>query len=123
MNIGITICGKYVEFIISRFELHRSRRGTENTWRSTEDASSVPENGRSRMAPISNHRRYLYLTLSSTVTTFDSSFDEDPKLASSGYRITVDEGRESFFAICIEEPGSETAWIMSDTVRALDSMR
>ncbi|MFH5800654.1 hypothetical protein [Haladaptatus sp. DYF46] len=57
------------------------------------------------------------------MTTFDSSFDDDPKLASSGYRITVDEGRESFFAICIEEPGSETAWIMSDTVRALDSMR
>jgi hypothetical protein len=57
------------------------------------------------------------------VTPFESSFDEDQELTSSGYRITVDEGRESFFAICIEEPDSETAWIMSDTVRSLEEMQ
>lgn len=47
---------------------------------------------------------------------------EGKALTSRGYRITVDEGRDSFFAICIEEPDSETAWIMSDTVRALKDM-
>ncbi|WP_222919625.1 hypothetical protein [Natrinema sp. SYSU A 869] len=49
--------------------------------------------------------------------------DEGRTLTSRGYRITVDDGRDSFFAICLEEPDSETAWIMSDTVRTLDDMR
>ncbi len=58
-----------------------------------------------------------------SVTTVESPFDEGLELASSGYRITVDEGRDSFFAICIEEPDNETAWIMSDTVRSLEKMQ
>lgn len=57
------------------------------------------------------------------MTTAESPFDEGFGLASRGYKITVDEGRESFFAICIEEPDSETEWIMSDTVRSLEEMR
>ena len=44
-------------------------------------------------------------------------------LTSRGYRITVDKGRDSFFAICLEELDSETAWIMSDTVRTLEEMQ
>lgn len=46
-----------------------------------------------------------------------------PPLTAEGYRITVDDGRESFFALSIEETNSETAWLMSDTVYALDAMR
>lgn len=57
------------------------------------------------------------------MTPPETSPNEGPGLASRGYQITVDEGRDSFFAICIEEPDSETAWIMSDTVRALEEMR
>jgi len=50
--------------------------------------------------------------------------EPDPvALTGRGYRITVDDGRDSFFALCLEEPDSETAWIVSDTVRSLDSMR
>lgn len=56
------------------------------------------------------------------MTTPDSP-DEGLELTSRGYQITVDEGRDSFFAICIEEPESETAWIMSDTVQTLEEMR
>ncbi|WP_440009600.1 hypothetical protein [Halomicrococcus sp. SG-WS-1] len=56
------------------------------------------------------------------MTTPDSP-GEGLELASRGYKITVDEGRDSFFAICIEEPESETAWIMSDTVKTLEEMR
>ncbi|WP_433627573.1 hypothetical protein [Halomicrococcus sp. NG-SE-24] len=55
--------------------------------------------------------------------TTSESPDEGLELASRGYKITVDEGRDSFFAICIEEPESETAWIMSDTVKTLEEMR
>ncbi len=58
-----------------------------------------------------------------SVTAPISSFGEDAELASSGYRITVDDGRDSFFAICIEDPNNETAWIMSDTVHSLEKMR
>lgn len=57
------------------------------------------------------------------MTTIGSNFDVELQLACSGYRITVDEGRESFFAICIEEPGNEKAWIMSDTAQSLKTMR
>lgn len=46
-----------------------------------------------------------------------------PPLTAEGYRITVDDGRESFYALSIEEANSETAWLMSDTVYALDAMR
>lgn len=49
--------------------------------------------------------------------------DEADGLVGRGYRITVDDGRESFFALSIEDPDSETAWLMSDTVRSLEEMR
>ncbi|MCY4731874.1 hypothetical protein KY092_15040 [Natronomonas gomsonensis] len=49
--------------------------------------------------------------------------DESDGLVGRGYRITVDEGRESFFALSIEDPDSDTAWLMSDTVRSLEEMR
>ncbi len=49
--------------------------------------------------------------------------DEGRTLESRGYRITVDEGRDSFFAICLEDPERETAWLMSDTVRSLEDMQ
>ncbi|NGM70783.1 hypothetical protein G6M89_17550 [Natronolimnobius sp. AArcel1] len=52
-----------------------------------------------------------------------SDSDTSTELTSRGYRISVDDGRESFFAIYLGEPGSETAWIMSDTVYAPESMR
>ena len=44
-------------------------------------------------------------------------------LASRGYQISVDGGRDSFFALQIEDPDEEDAWILSDTVRSLDDMR
>lgn len=44
-------------------------------------------------------------------------------LTSHGYHITVDDGRDSFFALSIEDDDSDDAWLMSDTVRALDEMR
>ena len=46
-----------------------------------------------------------------------------PALTSRGYHITVDDGRDSFYAISIEEPDEDDAWIMSDTVYSLDAMR
>jgi hypothetical protein len=57
------------------------------------------------------------------VTTSEPAHVDGPALTSRGYRITLDEGRESFYAIALEEPDSEDAWIMSDTVRSLDAMR
>ncbi|SDK69766.1 hypothetical protein [Natronorubrum texcoconense] len=44
-------------------------------------------------------------------------------LESHSYRITVDDGRESFYALSIEDATSEEAWLMSDTVVALDNVR
>lgn len=44
-------------------------------------------------------------------------------LTSRAFRITVDGGRETFDALSIEKPESETAWLVSDTVRSLDAMR
>jgi len=44
-------------------------------------------------------------------------------LSSRGYHITIGDGDDSFFALCISEADSETAWLMSDTVRSLESMR
>jgi hypothetical protein len=49
--------------------------------------------------------------------------DEGPSITSSAYHITVDGDRDSFFALCIEDPTDETAWLMSDTVRSLDRLR
>ncbi|WP_459810385.1 hypothetical protein [Halopiger thermotolerans] len=49
--------------------------------------------------------------------------DTGQELTSRGYRITVDDGRDSFYAIYLGEPGSDTAWIMSDTVRSPKEMR
>lgn len=44
-------------------------------------------------------------------------------LRSNGYRISTDDGDDSFFALCIEDPDNEEAWLMSDTVRALGETR
>ena len=44
-------------------------------------------------------------------------------LRSRSYRITVDDGRESFFALSLEDDSREDAWLMSDTVCALENMR
>lgn len=44
-------------------------------------------------------------------------------LSSQGYRISVDDGRESFFALCIEDPDNDDAWLMSDTVRSLEDLQ
>lgn len=44
-------------------------------------------------------------------------------LTSSGYEITVDEGRDTFFALQIAVEDNEDAWLMSDTVCALENMR
>lgn len=49
--------------------------------------------------------------------------DEGASITSSAYRITVDEGRDSFFALCIEDSSREAAWLMSDTVRSLAESR
>jgi len=47
----------------------------------------------------------------------------DQSLTSEAYHITVDGGRDSFYALSIEVEDSETAWLMSDTVRSLSEMR
>ena len=58
------------------------------------------------------------------MTSAESNGTEDREhVRSRGYHITVDDGRDSFFALSIERPNSETAWLMSDTVYALDEMR
>lgn len=49
--------------------------------------------------------------------------DRADSVTSEGYHITVDDGRDSFFALCIESSMADDAWLMSDTVRALDEMR
>jgi len=46
-----------------------------------------------------------------------------PTLTSRGYHITVDDGRDSFYAISIEDPDADDAYVMSDTVYSLDEMR
>lgn len=46
-----------------------------------------------------------------------------PPLTSRAFRITVDDGRESFFALSIEREGSDTAWLISDTVCSLEELR
>jgi hypothetical protein len=44
------------------------------------------------------------------------------RLQTEAYRITVDNA-ESFCALSIECPDNEDAWLISDTVRSLESMR
>lgn len=44
-------------------------------------------------------------------------------LSSRGYKITVDQDRDSFFALQIEEVDNDEAWLLSDTVRSLENMR
>lgn len=44
-------------------------------------------------------------------------------LASRSYKITVDQDRDSFFALQIEEVDNDEAWLLSDTVRSLENMR
>ncbi len=44
-------------------------------------------------------------------------------LRSRSFQITVDDGRDSFFALSIEDETNDDAWLMSDTVRALENMR
>jgi hypothetical protein len=44
------------------------------------------------------------------------------RLQTEAYRITVDNA-ESFCALSIERPDNEDAWLISDTVRSLESMR
>lgn len=56
------------------------------------------------------------------MTPADTS-DTDGALTSEAYHITVDEGRDSFYALSIEREDSDTAWLMSDTVRSLEGMR
>jgi hypothetical protein len=44
-------------------------------------------------------------------------------LTSRAYRISVDDGRESFDALGIEGDDPDTEWLISDTVVALENMR
>ena len=45
------------------------------------------------------------------------------ELQSEAYHITVDGGADSFCALSIECPDVEDAWLISDTVTSLESMR
>lgn len=44
-------------------------------------------------------------------------------MRSRAYRITVDDGRDSFFALSIEQEGAEASWLISDTVCSLENLR
>lgn len=57
------------------------------------------------------------------MSTNGPSPTESPPITSETYHITIDGGSDSFFALSIERQDSDTAWLMSDTVRALDEMR
>lgn len=52
-----------------------------------------------------------------------TSREQPVHLHSRGYRITVDDGRDSFFALSIEDATNEDAWLMSDTVSSLENMQ
>jgi hypothetical protein len=61
-----------------------------------------------------------------TVGVRDSTPESPRKerlLTSNGYHISVDDGRESFYALCIENPDDEDMWLLSDTVRSLRKTR
>lgn len=60
---------------------------------------------------------------STLVGSARSNTSDRSSLQSRGYHITVDDGRDSFFALSIEDPTSEDAWLMSDTVVSLEEMR
>ena len=45
------------------------------------------------------------------------------ELQSEAYHITVDGGADSFCALSIESPENDRAWLISDTVTDLESMR
>jgi hypothetical protein len=47
----------------------------------------------------------------------------DDSLTSSGYHVSVDDGRDSFYALCIEDPDDEDRWLISDTVCSLRELR
>ncbi|ELY57441.1 hypothetical protein [Natronolimnohabitans innermongolicus] len=53
----------------------------------------------------------------------ESNPSAQAQLESRSYRITVDDGRESFFALSIEDAANDDAWLMSDTVVALENER
>lgn len=62
------------------------------------------------------------------VKTRTSGVEQDdlnraPALTSEAYHITVDDGRDSFFALCIAEDDNEHGWLMSDTVSSLENRR
>jgi hypothetical protein len=46
-----------------------------------------------------------------------------PALRSEAYHITVDDGADSFCALSIESETNDQAWLISDTVVALEAMR
>lgn len=45
------------------------------------------------------------------------------ELQSEAYHITVDGGADSFCALSIKSPENDRAWLISDTVTDLESMR
>lgn len=45
------------------------------------------------------------------------------ELRSEAYHITVDGGADSFCALSIESSTNDCAWLISDTVTSLESMR
>ena len=49
--------------------------------------------------------------------------DDRRELRSEAYHITVDDGADSFCALSIEAPDTDGAWLISDTVTALEPMR
>jgi hypothetical protein len=57
------------------------------------------------------------------VTADPTPPERSSALRSESYRITVDDGRDSFFALSIEDATNDDAWLMSDTVCSLESMR
>lgn len=57
-----------------------------------------------------------------TSTESDGSGSPGP-LTTAAYHVTVDGGRDSFFALSIEREDSESAYLMSDTVVSLRAMR
>lgn len=66
---------------------------------------------------------YEWSQSSVSMPSTESTPPQTEPLASRGYEITVDDGRESFFALQIEDPDDEDAWLMSDVVRSLEEMR
>jgi len=57
------------------------------------------------------------------VNTPESAPVEGAALTSRGFHITVDDGRDSFYAISIEDPENDDAWLMSDAAHSLAEMR